>query len=125
MEPKTPAQKMRIKPGSTIAVLNDTSGVAGLLGAEDMRMVDTVAGSDAVLLAVTTQAEVEERLPLALRDITRDTAFWIVYPKGATAAGRDVSRDTIWKLAESLGLRPVGLVSIDDTWSGFRLRPAG
>jgi hypothetical protein len=30
----------------------------------------------------------------------------------------------VWAVAERLDLRPVGLLSIDDTWSAFRLRPA-
>lgn len=125
MEQKTPAEKMRIKPGMTVAVLHDADAVTSRLGVDDITIVDAPEGAGAALLFVTTQAEVESRLPQVLLSITPDTVFWIVYPKGARAAGRDVSRDTIWPLAESLGMRPVGMVSIDDTWSGFRLKPAG
>jgi len=35
-----------------------------------------------------------------------------------------MSRDSIWAIVEALGLRPLGLVGINDTWSAFRLRPA-
>ncbi len=35
-----------------------------------------------------------------------------------------MNRDSVWAIAERLNLRPLGLVSIDDTWSAFRLRPA-
>jgi hypothetical protein len=34
-----------------------------------------------------------------------------------------MSRDDIWALAEKLGLRPLGLLGIDETWSAIRLRP--
>ncbi len=40
------------------------------------------------------------------------------------AAGLDVSRDTIWPVAEALGMRPVAMVSIDERWSGFRVKLA-
>jgi hypothetical protein len=33
-----------------------------------------------------------------------------------------MSRNTVWTVAETLGLRPLGMVSVDDTWSAFRLR---
>jgi hypothetical protein len=36
-----------------------------------------------------------------------------------------MNRDTVWAVAEELGLRPLGLVSVDDTWSAFRLKRAG
>ena len=34
------------------------------------------------------------------------------------------SRDDVWTVAERLGRRPLGLVSVDATWSAFRLRPS-
>jgi hypothetical protein len=49
--------------------------------------------------------------------------IWVVYRKGSRAAGLDMSRDAIWTIAEELDLRPLGLLSIDQTWSAFRLRP--
>jgi hypothetical protein len=35
-----------------------------------------------------------------------------------------MNRDDVWAAAEALGLRPIGLVSVDETWSVFRLRTA-
>ena len=39
-------------------------------------------------------------------------------------AGFDVNRDVIWAAAERLKMSPLGLVSVDETWSAFRLRMA-
>ena len=36
----------------------------------------------------------------------------------------DLNRDTVWSVAEKLDLRPLGLLSVDDTWSAFRFRRA-
>ncbi len=52
-------------------------------------------------------------------------AVWVFFRKGSKAAGYDVNRDDIWAVAERLGLRPLGLIGVDDVWSAFRLRPAG
>jgi hypothetical protein len=35
-----------------------------------------------------------------------------------------MNRDTVWAVAEKLDLRPLGIVSVDDSWSAFRLRRA-
>jgi hypothetical protein len=35
-----------------------------------------------------------------------------------------MNRDDVWAIADRLGMRPLGLVSVDETWSAFRLRPA-
>lgn len=124
MDGKTPAQKMRIKPGSRIAVINDKAEVFGRLGVEDAVIAERPADADVVILFVTSQDEVDSGLDRLAGALSTTTAFWIVYPKGSKAAGLDVSRDTIWPAAESRGMRPVGMVAVDDTWSGFRLKPA-
>lgn len=125
MTEKTVAQKMRIKDGARVAVLHDPSGVSAGMGfGPGTTFTHAVPDADVVLLFVTTQAEFEERFASLLPDITRAMNFWVVYPKGAKAAGRSISRDTIWPVAEASGFRPVGIVSVDDTWAGFRLRPA-
>jgi hypothetical protein len=50
--------------------------------------------------------------------------IWIFFRKGSKAAGLDMNRNSIWAIAERLDMRPIGIVSIDDDWSAFRLRPA-
>lgn len=125
MTEKTAAEKMRIKPGATVALLNAPDGFEALLGLpQDTKVVAEPAGAACVILLVTSQAEFDERFSAVLPHITHDTNFWVVYPKGSKAAGLDISRDTIWPVADGLGMRPVGMVSVDGTWSGFRLRTA-
>ena len=51
-----------------------------------------------------------------------DAALWVFFRKGAKTAGFDMNRDTIWAVAEGLDMRPLGLLSVDDMWSAFRLR---
>ena len=124
MAEKTVAEKARIKPGTTIAVLNQVPGVVESLGLpEDVTIVQP-ATAQLVFLFVSTQAELEARLPPAVAELAPKAAIWVFYRKGSRAAGLDMNRDSIWAIAERLDLRPLGLVGIDDTWSAFRLRPA-
>lgn len=121
---KSVADKARVRPGTTIAVLNEVAGVVGSLGLPDD--VTFVAPPDArlVFLFVSTRAELEAQMPPAVAQLAPGAALWVFYRKGSKAAGLDMNRDDIWTIAEALDMRPLGLVGVDDTWSAFRLRAA-
>jgi hypothetical protein len=124
MGEKTVAEKARIKPGTTIAVIGEAPGVVGSLGLPaDAKFVKPVE-AQLVFLFVGTQAELAENMPPAAAALPSGSALWVFYRKGSKAAGYEVNRDSIWSLAESLGMRPLGLVGIDETWSAFRLQAA-
>ena len=124
MADKSVAQKARVKPGTSVAVLNRVSGVVESLGLpEDVAFVDP-ADAQLVFLFVNTCAELEAQMPAAVSALAPKAAIWVFYRKGSKAAGLDMNRDNVWAIAEKLDMRPLGLVSVDDTWSAFRLRPA-
>jgi hypothetical protein len=52
-----------------------------------------------------------------------DRLAWIGYPKGGKL-GTDLNRDLLVKVVYGLGVQPVRQVSIDETWSALRFRPA-
>ncbi len=124
MTGKTVAEKARIKPGTTIAVLNRVPGLVESLGLpEDVTLVGP-AEAQLVFLFVRSLAELEAQMPPAVAGLAPEAAIWVFYRKGSKSAGFDMNRDSIWAIAEKLDLRPLGLVGIDDVWSAFRLRPA-
>lgn len=130
MSDKTPAEKIRLKPGMTAALLNVPDEVRSRLGVpDDVVLVDDLAaagpsGAGFLLDFAATQAEAEERL-LALKPfIGEKTVAWIAYPKGSRAAGRDLSRDTIWAFVRTIGLTLVTNIALDETWSALRLKRA-
>jgi hypothetical protein len=125
MTDKTAAERMRVKPGARVLALFAPHGVVRALGLpEGSTMVTSTDDADVILMFAASQAEFDQRLASLRSALRPGVALWICYPKGSKAAGMDISRDTIWAAAEPLGYRPVGLVSIDDTWSGFRLKIA-
>jgi len=124
MTEKSPAEKARVKPGTTIAVLNAVPGVISSVGLpEGVSFVDA-AQAQLVFLFVNTRAELEALMPPAVSGLAAGAALWVFYRKGSKSAGLDMSRDSIWAIAEKMDMRPLGLISIDETWSAFRLRSA-
>jgi hypothetical protein len=121
---KTVAQKAHVKPGITIAVINRVPTIVESLGLPvDVAFVRP-AKAQLVFLFVQTRAELKARMPPAVARLAPASAIWVFFRKGSRDAGLDMNRDTVWAVAEKLDLRPLGIVSINDTWSAFRLRRA-
>jgi len=124
MPGKTVAQKARLKPGTSIAVLNPAPGIVESLGLPPDTSFVEPDHAQLVLLFVSARTELETSMPSAVAGLAPGAMIWVFYRKGSRAAGLDMSRDSVWAIAEQLDLRPLGLLSIDETWSAFRLRPA-
>lgn len=124
MSEKTVAEKAGVKPGTTISVIHAVPGVVESLGLPaDVRFVPAEEAA-LVFLFVGNRAELDERMPPAVEGLASGAALWVFYRKGSRDAGLDMSRDDVWEIAERMDMRPLGLVSVDDMWSVFRLRPS-
>lgn len=121
MPDRTPAEKLKFKPGMTAAVLHAPDGVD--LGVPADALVKDPAEADFVVVFASTQAQAEERVAALAPSIGPKAVAWIGYPKGSKAKGHDISRDTIAGFVRTLGLVAFMNFSIDDTWSGIRVRP--
>lgn len=124
MTDKTVAEKAHIKAGTSIAVMNRVPGVVESLGLPGDVMFVEPADAQLLFLFVSTRSELELQMPAAVAMLKPDSAIWVFYRKGSKSAGLDMNRDTVWAVAEKMNLRPLGLVSVDATWSAFRLRRA-
>lgn len=122
MTTKTVAQKAGVKPGATVAVLHPVPGVVESLGLPEDATFVAPDEARLVFLFVSSRAELDSRMPAAVEALAPDAAIWVFFRKGSKAAGLDMNRDDVWAVAEKLGLRPLGLVSVDDIWAAFRLR---
>ena len=110
--------KLQIKPGQSVAVVNPPPGLElpGVVAAA------TDADADAVVAFVVRQEDLgsAEQAVAAAR---ADRLAWISYPKGGQL-GTDLNRDRLAAALAGQGVQPVRQVSIDDTWSALRFRPA-
>lgn len=124
MADKTVAERARVKPGTTLAVINRAPGIVESLGLPEDALYVAPTEAQIVLLFVHSRAELETLLPDAVAGLAPEAAIWVFFRKGSKAENLDTNRDSVWAAAERLGMRPLGLVGVDDTWSAFRLRPA-
>jgi hypothetical protein len=121
MTAKSVAAKARVKPGTTVAVLNSIPAVVESLGLpEDVTFVPP-SKAQLVFLFVNTRADLESRMPRAVAALGATAALWVFFRKGSKAAKLNMNRNDVWAIAERLRMRPLGLVSVDETWSAFRL----
>ena len=110
------AKKMQVPAGSKIRLLNPPKGFvidAPISGKRD---------EDAVLLFVPNSKDLKILGGAVVEAARRDRLAWIAYPKGGKLE-TDLNRDKLRELMEPLGIQPVRLVSLDDTWSAMRFRP--
>jgi hypothetical protein len=119
---KTVAQKARVKPDATIAVINRAPGVVESLGLPKGVSFVAPKAAQLVFLFARTRAQLTAKMPAAVAALGPGASLWVFFRKGSKEAGLDMNRDTVWEVAERLGLRPLGLVGVDATWSAFRLR---
>lgn len=122
-------KKLRITSGQRLAILNPPEGylddaAAVLEGVEWVTEPSQDRAFDAVHLFVKTVAELQAWGPKAIGMIKYDGLLWVSYPKKSSKIKSDLSRDYGWDVLTSAGLEGVSLVSIDDTWSAMRYRPA-
>lgn len=124
--PTSLSQKLQLKAGQRLLVLNAPQGYADRL-AEEMPQVTIEAAesgaSSAVLLFVNDLDEALRRAPAAIDAVRREGLLWMAYPKGASKVKTDVNRDRLWDAIRPLGWLAIRQIALDDTWSAMRFRP--
>jgi hypothetical protein len=118
-------QKLRIKPGQRVAVLNAPESEDDLLSAfpDGVSVVDDPEGSfDQVHLFVRNRAELGRLTPRAVGALEPQGLLWVYFPKLTSGAQTDLTRDRGWEPLKSAGFSGVSLISLDEIWSAFAFR---
>ena len=105
---KTVAQKLLLKDGSRLLIVNAPDGYRARLGPLPAG-VEVLAESsqpvDAVQLFVTSMAELQERLVAASRLVRPAGLLWVTYPKQASKVPTDLNRTSSVPTPEHKGCR--------------------
>jgi hypothetical protein len=117
---KSIAEKLLIKPGSTVYVW--PSARRGLIGAlpDGVRVVESIEAATTAVLFVDDAATATTAFEADREHLSQPAFLWICYPKGGRA---DINRDSLWPMLLPYGLRPITQIAIDDVWSALRFRP--
>src|SRR5689334_4035816 len=120
------AKKMKLKPGSHIAIINAPEGYLKELEPlpADVQVSDSLRGKfDWVQVFVKNKSEIEKIAPRAIKALKSESMLWISFPKGSSKIQTDLTRDNGWEVLQGVDLKWLTLISVDPTWSAFALRP--
>ena len=117
------AKKMKLKSNLKAAVINAPEDYVETLR-HDTALSPTLKGKfDWIQIFVRNKAELDELAPKAARALRPDSMLWISFPKGSSRIQTDLTRDKGWESLQALDLKWITLVSVNETWSAFALRP--
>ena len=119
-------KKLGIKTGQTMLVMNAPEGYLDSLTdlPKGVALATNADGAfDFVQVFVNSKAEVDHFTPTALGSLQPGGLLWLSYPKKSSKIATDISRDIGWDSLIKAKMRPVSVISIDDTWSALRFRP--
>ncbi len=127
MSEKTLSQKLLIKPGNRLLLLNAPEGYAARLNDLPagcvLETVPAEAAFDWVQAFVYHEADIHQYAALAMQSAKAGAIVWFAYPKKTGAIKTDISRDHGWQSVVSAGWEGVTQIALDDTWSALRFRP--
>ena len=125
--PETPlAKKLKLKPNQRAGLIHPPEGyVEALMPLPDgVDLSQQLNGQfDWIQLFVRTKAELDAIIHLVAAALKPESLVWISFPKGSSTIQTDLTRDKGWELLQQENLKWINLVSVDDTWSAFSLRP--
>ncbi len=122
--PESPlAKKMKLKPGLQAAVINAPENYVAELR-HDTALSPTLNGKfDWIQIFVQSRAELQGLVPEIAKALKPESMLWISFPKGSSKIQTDLTRDKGWESVQELDLKWINLISVNDTWSAFSLRP--
>ncbi|MFH1179506.1 MAG: hypothetical protein V1710_04015 [Candidatus Bathyarchaeota archaeon] len=128
MSQKPASEKLRIMPGYRVMLIDEPEGYRENMGLPEGVEIVTGKGKEVDLaqLFVTDMKGLKDKLPKLKKMMKKNGVIWVTYPKGTSKLAKegnvDINRDSIWKYGDEIGLTGVSMISIDDTWSGFRMK---
>jgi len=117
------AKKIKLRSGAKAAILHAPDSYLVELR-HDAEISSTLRGKfDWIQIFVRNKAELDVLAPKAANALKPESMLWITFPKGTSKIQTDLTRDKGWDEVQKLGLKWINLVSINETWSAFSMRP--
>jgi hypothetical protein len=120
-------QKLGIRPGLRIVLINAPEGFAKTLGELPEGVVlawrapSARRPSDGVIWFVSRASELRRRFPVLRARMLPTGSLWVCWPKRASGVATDMTEHAIRQLALPTGLVDNKVCAVDATWSGLRL----
>lgn len=123
MAEKSLAQKMKLKPGARAALINAPENYLEELK-HDTEISSKLSGKfDWIQLFAKNKKELDALVPKAVKALKPESILWLSFPKGSSKIQIDLTRDKGWDILRELDLKWITLISVNENWSAFALRP--
>ena len=119
-------KKMKLKPGQRAAIIGAPDAYLEALQPlpADVELAQDLVGMfDWIQLFVKTQAELAQVIANVRAVLKPASTLWITFPKGSSKIQTDLTRDKGWDALQPIDLKWITLISVNETWSAFSLRP--
>ena len=116
--------KLKIKPDTSMAVIGAAEGYIEELAPlpEGVSVSTQLEGEyDWLQVFVNNSRELSEQFPKVKAAMKPESMLWLTFPKGSSKIQTDLTRDKGWEAVTDL--KWINLVSVNETWSAFSLRP--
>ncbi len=120
------AKKMKLRVGHRAAILEAPADYLRELSPlpAGVTISARLAGKfDWVQLFALNKFQVDQLLPRVVSRLKPESLLWISFPKGSSKLQTDLTRDVGWEVLRDIDLKWVTLISVNETWSAFALRP--
>lgn len=119
------ARKLKLRSGARAAVIGAPPDYAARLDPPPgVTLGTSLAGPlDWIQVFVASSGELAAIVPDLIAALDPNGIVWISFPKGSSKRQTDLTRDKGWEPLDDTDLMWLSLVSVDDTWSAFGLRP--
>jgi CheY-like chemotaxis protein len=114
---RTTAQKLGIRAGSTVALVNPPRDMPAALGELPDRVAFSEDAGDVTLYFATETSALQNELSV-LRSHAPRTKLWVCWKKGKSKQG-GVTEDLVRKTGIALGLVDYKVCSVSNVWSGL------
>jgi len=116
-------EKLGIKEGFRIAILNPPENYTPMLGAPLAGV--TVherhrTGLDLIHCFVTSRREAASAISTLKDNISSHGALWVSWPKASSGVKTDLNENVIREIGLKSGLVDVKVCAVDETWSGLK-----
>ena len=117
------AQKLGVKPGTTIVLVDAPGGIEATLAPlpANVTLRHGNRGGREMTIWFTTSRRVFERNFAAAARAVGEGTLWVAWPKRSAAVETDLSEDGVREVALPAGMVDTKVCAIDETWSGLRL----
>jgi hypothetical protein len=117
------AQKLGIKKGYALALLNAPDGYDSLLGKlpNEVTVIQELKGElDFIQLFAKERTSLEKEFPRLKSRLKQDGMIWVSWPKVSSSLQTDLSDGVVREVGLENGLVDVKVCAVDESWSALK-----